>query len=189
MATGEKFLGSYEQKSTPEDTDLLVGYDVTNSKTKNFKLSAIWTWIKAKIGTAAFCSVVNNLTTAAEGGVLDARQGKALSDSLTKLNSLVGTTSISGIGGGTITGAISELNSKLFAGIFGANKTYTFNFNMSAILIFIRTNKEDAASGIISVDIYGSKGEVSGIEVNVENRTATVTNTSGIMRYCIGIIQ
>lgn len=60
---------------------------------------------------------------------------------------------------------------------------------MSAILIFIRTNKEDAASGIISVDIYGSKGEVSGIEVNVENRTATVTNTSGIMRYCIGIIQ
>lgn len=112
MATGEKFLGSYEQKSSPEDTDLLVGYDVTNSKTKNFKLSAIWTWIKAKIGTAAFCSVVNNLTTAAEGGVLDARQGKALSDSLTKLNSLVGTTSISGIGGGTITGAISELNSK-----------------------------------------------------------------------------
>lgn len=117
MATGEKFLGSYEQKSSPEDTDLLVGYDVTNSKTKNFKLSAIWTWIKAKIGTAAFCSVVNNLTTAAEGGVLDARQGKALSDSLTKLNSLVGTTSISNIGGGTITGAISELNSKSFHNI------------------------------------------------------------------------
>lgn len=81
------------------------------------------------------------------------------------------------------------LNSKLFTGIFGANKTYTFNLNMSAILIFIRTNKVDAASGIISVDIYGSKGKVSGIEVNVENRTVTVTNTSDIMRYCIGIIQ
>ena len=60
---------------------------------------------------------------------------------------------------------------------------------MSAILIFIRTNKVDAASGIISVDMYGSKGKVSGIEVNVENRTATVTNTSDTMRYCIGIIQ
>lgn len=189
MATGEKFLGSYEQKSSPEDTDLLVGYDVTNSKTKNFKLSAIWTWIKAKIGTAAFCSVVNNLTTAAEGGVLDARQGKALSDSLTKLNSLVGTTSISGIGGGTITGAISELNSKLFVGTFSLGKSYTFNIEIAATLIFIRTNQPVEYTGIITIDQFGCKGSVVAIDVKVENKKVTVTNTDSTLRYCIGIIQ
>lgn len=108
----EKMLGSFDQKTNIEDTDLLAGYDTTAAKVKNFKFSNIWNWAKAKLGTAAFCSVINNLTTAAEGGVLDARQGKALSDALSKLNTLVGTTSISGIGGGTITGAINELNSK-----------------------------------------------------------------------------
>lgn len=162
-----KMIGSYDIK-VPEDTDVLLGYDVTANKVKNFKFSGIWTWLISKLkgssisdlnttnktvvgaikevntptfttatsrtninsgesqsiimgkikkwladlGTAAFCSVVNNLTTTAEGSVLDARQGKNLSDALTKLNTLMGSTDISAIGGGTLTGAISELNSK-----------------------------------------------------------------------------
>ena len=164
---GKKMIGSYDIK-VPEDTDVLLGYDVTANKVKNFKFSGIWTWLISKLkgssisdlnttnktvigaikevntptfttatsrtninsgesqsiimgkikkwladlGTAAFCSVVNNLTTTAEGSVLDARQGKNLSDALTKLNTLMGSTDISAIGGGTLTGAISELNSK-----------------------------------------------------------------------------
>lgn len=165
---GKKMIGSYDVK-VPEDTDVILGYDKTTNKVKNFKFSGIWTWIVSKLkgesisdlnttnktvvgaikevnnptfttatsrtninsgesqsiimgkvkkwladlGTAAFCSVVNNLTTTAEGSVLDARQGKNLSDALTKLNTLMGSTDISGIGGGTITGAINELNSNL----------------------------------------------------------------------------
>lgn len=166
---GKKMIGSYDIK-VPEDTDMLLGYDVTANKVKNFKFSGIWTWIVSKLkgesisdlnttnktvvgaikevnnptfttatsrtninsgesqsiimgkvkkwladlGTAAFCSVVNNLTTTAEGSVLDARQGKNLSDALTKLNTLMGSADISSIGGGTLTGAINELNSKSF---------------------------------------------------------------------------
>ena len=166
---GKKMVGSYDIK-VPEDTDVLLGYDSTANKVKNFKFSGIWTWLVTKfkgekisdlnttdktvvgaikevntptftqasarnniasgetqsiimgkikkwfadLGTAAFCSVVNNLTTTAEGSVLDARQGKNLSDALTKLNTLMGSTDISGIGGGTLTGAINELNSKAF---------------------------------------------------------------------------
>lgn len=165
---GKKMIGSYDIK-VPEDTDVILGYDKTTNKVKNFKFSGIWTWIVSKLkgesisdlnttnktvvgaikevnnptfttatsrtninsgesqsiimgkvkkwladlGTAAFCSVVNNLTTTAEGSVLDARQGKNLSDALTKLNTLMGSTDISGIGGGTVTGAINELNSNL----------------------------------------------------------------------------
>lgn len=165
---GKKMIGSYDVK-VPEDTDVILGYDKTTNKVKNFKFSGIWTWIVSKLkgesisdlnttnktvvgaikevnnptfttatsrtninsgesqsiimgkvkkwladlGTAAFCSVVNNLTTTAEGSVLDARQGKNLSDALTKLNTLMGSTDISGIGGGTVTGAINELNSNL----------------------------------------------------------------------------
>lgn len=169
---GKKMVGSYDIK-VPEDTDVLLGYDSTANKVKNFKFSGIWTWLVTKfkgekisdlnttdktvvgaikevntptftqasarnniasgetqsiimgkikkwfadLGTAAFCSVVNNLTTTAEGSVLDARQGKNLSDALTKLNTLMGSTDISGIGGGTLTGAINELNSKQFLSI------------------------------------------------------------------------
>lgn len=83
--------------------------------TSGDKVPVLWGKVKkwfADLGTAAFCKVVNNLTTAAEGGVLDARQGKNLSDALTKLNTLMGNTDISAIGGGTLTGAINELNSK-----------------------------------------------------------------------------
>lgn len=40
----------------------------------------------ADLGTAAFQSVANNLTTTAEGSVLDARQGKTLKDEINELN-------------------------------------------------------------------------------------------------------
>lgn len=107
-----KMIGSYDATKEPEDTDLVLGYDTTNNKVKNFKFSNIWNWIKKKLGTAAFCAVVNNLDTTTANGVLDARQGKELNTALTSLKNLVGTTDISSIGGGTITSAINELNSK-----------------------------------------------------------------------------
>ena len=59
-------------------------------------------WLSS-LKNAAFADVANNLATSAEGSVLDARQGKALQDK-------IGSTDISGIGDGTVTGAISALN-------------------------------------------------------------------------------
>ena len=62
-------------------------------------------WLSS-LKNAAFADVANNLTTSAEGSVLDARQGKALQDK-------IGSTDISGIGNGTVTGAVSALNTKI----------------------------------------------------------------------------
>lgn len=43
-----KMIGSYDVK-VPEDTDVLLGYDVTANKVKNFKFSGIWTWLIPKL--------------------------------------------------------------------------------------------------------------------------------------------
>ena len=59
-------------------------------------------WL-SDLKAAAFCAVQNNLTTTTAGSVLDARQGKALQDK-------IGSTDISSIGDGTVTGAINTLN-------------------------------------------------------------------------------
>lgn len=95
----------------PVFTEARTRENVTNGD----KVPVLWGKVKkwfADLGAAAFCKVVNNLTTAAEGGVLDARQGKELNDALAKLNKLMGNTDISGIGNGTVTGALLTLNSK-----------------------------------------------------------------------------
>lgn len=93
----------------PVFTEARTRENVTNGD----KVPVLWGKVKkwfADLGTAAFCKVVNNLTTAAEGGVLDARQGKELNDALAKLNKLMGSADISGIGNGTVTGALFTLN-------------------------------------------------------------------------------
>ena len=96
----------------PAFTEARTRENVTNGD----KVPVLWGKVKkwfADLGTAAFCKVVNNLTTAAEGGVLDARQGKELNDALAKLNKLIGNTDISGIGNGTVTNALSVLNNNI----------------------------------------------------------------------------
>ena len=95
----------------PVFTEARTRENVTNGD----KVPVLWGKVKkwfADLGTAAFCKVVNNLTTAVDGGVLDARQGKELNDALVKLNKLMGSADISGIGNGTVTGALLTLNSK-----------------------------------------------------------------------------
>jgi len=99
----------------PVFTEARTRENVTNGD----KVPVLWGKVKkwfADLGTAAFCKVVNNLTTAVDGGVLDARQGKELNDALAKLNKLMGSADISGIGNGTVTGALLALNSKRFSG-------------------------------------------------------------------------
>lgn len=60
----------------------------------------------ADLKSHAFNAPANNLTTTTTGYALDARQGKALQDKL-------GSTDISEIGDGTVTNAISTINSNL----------------------------------------------------------------------------
>lgn len=55
----DKMLGSYDQKTIPEDNDLLVEYDATASKVKNVKFGNVWNWIVKKLTSA----VISELTT------------------------------------------------------------------------------------------------------------------------------
>ena len=55
----DKMLGSFDQKSAPEDNDLLVEYDAAASKVKNVKFGGVWNWIVKKLTSA----VINELTT------------------------------------------------------------------------------------------------------------------------------
>ena len=70
----------------------------------------------------AFNDTANNLVTTESGYALDARQGKALQDK-------IGSKDISGVGG-TLTDAISALNSnlQLVCGLFPANLVNRYNF-------------------------------------------------------------
>ena len=109
--TNKTVVGAIKEVNTPTFTTATSRTNINSGESQSIIMGKVKKWL-ADLGTAAFCSVVNNLTTTAEGSVLDARQGKNLSDALTKLNTLMGSTDISAIGGGTLTGAINELNSK-----------------------------------------------------------------------------
>lgn len=109
--TNKTVVGAIKEVNNPTFTAATSRTNINSGESQSIIMGKVKKWL-ADLGTAAFCSVVNNLTTTVEGSVLDARQGKNLSDALTKLNTLMGSTDISAIGGGTLTGAINELNSK-----------------------------------------------------------------------------
>lgn len=110
--TNKTVVGAIKEVNNPTFTAATSRTNINSGESQSIIMGKVKKWL-ADLGTAAFCSVVNNLTTTSEGSVLDARQGKNLSDALTKLNTLMGSTDISAIGGGTLTGAINELSSKL----------------------------------------------------------------------------
>lgn len=61
----DKMLGSFDQKSAPEDNDLLVEYDASASKVKNVKFGNVWNWIVKKLTSA----VINELQTSSKNVV------------------------------------------------------------------------------------------------------------------------
>lgn len=61
----DKMLGSFDQKSAPEDNDLLVEYDASASKVKNVKFGGVWNWIVKKLTS----SVINELQTSSKNVV------------------------------------------------------------------------------------------------------------------------
>ena len=61
----DKMLGSFDQKSAPEDNDLLVEYDASASKVKNVKFGGVWNWIVKKLTSA----VLNELQTSSKNVV------------------------------------------------------------------------------------------------------------------------
>lgn len=73
----DKMLGSFDQKSAPEDNDLLVEYDASASKVKNVKFGGVWNWIVKKLTSA----VINELQTSSKNvvGAINELNSKTLS--------------------------------------------------------------------------------------------------------------
>ena len=72
----DKMLGSFDQKSAPEDNDLLVEYDASASKVKNVKFGGVWNWIVKKLTSA----VINELQTSSKNvvGAINELNSKSL---------------------------------------------------------------------------------------------------------------
>lgn len=72
----DKMLGSFDQKSAPEDNDLLVEYDASASKVKNVKFGNVWNWIVKKLTSA----VINELQTSSKNvvGAINELNSKSL---------------------------------------------------------------------------------------------------------------
>lgn len=72
----DKMLGSFDQKSAPEDNDLLVEYDAAASKVKNVKFGGVWNWIVKKLTSA----VINELQTSSKNvvGAINELNSKAI---------------------------------------------------------------------------------------------------------------
>jgi hypothetical protein len=109
MATSEtiatKKVTDLTENTSMSDSDLFMVGNAGTSTLRKLKWSNIIAAIKNKLGSAATYSVANNLTTTASSYVLDARQGKALSDKIGTLSSL-GTSA-----NGNVVDAVNEVNS------------------------------------------------------------------------------
>lgn len=80
-------------ESTGAASDMTVAFEQASARTNlktgekiSVSFGKIMKWF-ADLGTAAFQSVANNLTTTVAGSLLDARQGKILNDKYNQLNS------------------------------------------------------------------------------------------------------
>lgn len=168
----------------PVFTEARTRENVTNGD----KVPVLWGKVKkwfADLGAAAFCKVVNNLTTAAEGGVLDARQGKELNDALAKLNKLMGNTDISGIGNGTVTGALLTLNSKAKS----TELIKDFDLNDATVQKIYNTSATSIVKSLKNKPNIANDGEVIVIWLQSSNYTinygvqiliSTYSNTNAI---------
>lgn len=72
----EKFLGSYPQKESPEDSDILIGYDTNQKKTKNYKVEGVWNWVDEKLKTKDVKELTTNDKTVV-GAINEVRERKA----------------------------------------------------------------------------------------------------------------
>lgn len=108
--TDKTLTGAINEVYSPTFSTASARENIKSGETQSVLMGKISKWFTS-LGTAAFCKVVNGLTETAEGGVLDARQGKALNDALGKLNTLMGSATLSTTDK-TVLGAINELNSK-----------------------------------------------------------------------------
>lgn len=78
----DKMLGSFDQKSAPEDNDLLVEYDAAASKVKNVKFGGVWNWIVKKLTSA----VINELQTSSKNvvGAINELNSKTMHSKIVK---------------------------------------------------------------------------------------------------------
>ena len=145
-----------------------------------------------------FDTVLSTSLLSTESGkrALDEAVGKILNDKIEEIKNLQGSTDISAIGDGSVTGALSTLNSNLLRTrsiIYSkANSTHTITFSeyYTAALIFMTVSNDVAILYIYSNGYLAPIKESSLISVNLsaDYLTITVENNSRGAGY-LGVIQ
>lgn len=148
------------------------------------KVPTLWGKVRKwflDLGTAAFCSVVNNLAYEAENGVLDARQGKKLNEAIAKINKTLGDSDISAIGDGTVTNAISTLNSKPTPSIINESCNFTHTGSGKYEYTNVKIIIPKGSIAILKYEAVWNKGKPSGAALS---KSDTVLDDFTIASKC-----
>ncbi len=163
--------------------------NIESSETFRGMFGKIKKWF-ADLGTAAFRAVVNNLTTTEAGYVLDARQGKILSDQIAQLNrKAILFESTSGLQDGdafTISAPCWEFKFLIFK-LFGSSVFLTASmpyYQSSPGNIYGTVNAAgDLSIGVFSIFVYaGSDGKA----MEIRNIRRALVRESGITMSAAG---
>ena len=136
----DKMLGSFDQKSAPEDNDLLVEYDASASKVKNVKFGGVWNWIVKKLTSA----VINELQTSNKNVVgaineLNSNSKKIYANNITDLNNppnyVILNTNVNPIGlpSGLMSNGCLVIQQNSGAGKYTAQLAFSFGSDKIAI--------------------------------------------------------
>lgn len=98
------------------------------------------------------------------------------------LYKMLGTTNISSIGGGTVTGAVSALNSKIICNNLAGGSSVTVSYTEALVIAVFRGVNNVGA--IYCVDRWSNAQKISGvndsdISITCSNNVATITNGMG----------
>lgn len=139
LNTGTPASGHYIAMDTGSDTYKATPGDVVPSYTSGDSSSASsWTSVTA-VGTGlSFSTLINRITT--------------MMKNVRYLYTLLGTTSISGIGNGTVTGALSTLNSNMAS----IDISSSFTPNTTAFSMLTHHAFYDKATGLVTVIFSGN---------------------------------
>lgn len=151
------------ENTAMSDEDLFMVGSAGTASLRRLKWSNIWNTIK----TAILGKLVsNNLTTTEEGYLLDARQGKALDEKISKLNT-------------DLTPFFSDYNKKI-ADVTEASYTATENCLVICDLITTGAAYESMSISVNNLKIYIYQNIAS--QANIQSRTSYLLKAGDVIK-------
>jgi len=190
-ASGLQFAGDTGTQTQKIDYDALADAILNKLTTKTFNIKSESQTIIAALnalGDASKQDVANDLVTTAAGLVLDARQGKALDDKITSLNSSLTPKSYTGYSFSAYSAADIGLSYVYIIGkicIFSLAFVYTSDYTPATTQIFVNGMPKPAHDSYLQgMSFNGSSMEPFRCRVYANGNTGSISNYySGMKTY------